>query len=83
MISIDFFHLDKCEGGFEYVSMVCDHFTRFTQAHATKTKSSRAVANKLVHEFILQFGFPKRIHHNIGPEFNSYLFIELGRLSGI
>ena len=31
----------------------------------------------------MQFGFPKRIHHDRGGEFNSKLFRELHRLSGI
>ena len=55
----------------------------FTQAYATRSKSSKAAANKLFCEFILQFGFPRRIYHDRGPEFNSGLFKELHRLSGI
>ena len=83
IVAIDFLHLDKSKGGYEYVLIVSDHFTRFTQAYATRTKSSKAAADKLFNEFILQFGFPKRIHHDRGPEFNSRLFKELHRLSGI
>ena len=83
IVSIDFLHLDRCSGGYEYVLVVCDHFTRFTQAYATKSKSSRAAAEKLFNNFILQYGFPKRIHHDKGPEFNSRLFKELHRLANI
>ena len=83
MVCIDFLHLDRCKGGYEYILVVTDHFTRFTQAYATKTKSSKAAATKLFNEFILQFGFPKRIHHDRGGEFNSKLFRTLHRLSGI
>ena len=83
VIAIDFMHLDKAKGGFEYVMIVCDHFTRFTQAYATRSKSSAAAAEKLFHEYILQYGFPKRVHHDRGPEFNSRLFKELHRLTGI
>ena len=83
MVCIDFLKLDRCKGGFEYVLAVTDHFTRFSQAYATKTKSSKATAMKMFSEYILQFGFPKRIHHDRGPEFNSRLFRELHRLAGI
>ena len=59
-----------------------DHFTRFSQAYATKNKSSTAAAAKIYNEFVLQFGFPTRIHSDQGPEFTSSLFKELHRLSG-
>ena len=63
--------------------VVCDHFTRLSQAYATKSKSSRAAAEKLFNHFILQFGFPKRIHHDRGGEFNNQLFKQLHRLANI
>ena len=83
MICIDFLHLDVCQGGFEYVLLVTDHFSKYTQAYATKNKSSKAAAEKLFNEYIPQFGFPKKIHHDMGGEFNSSLFAELHRLTGM
>ena len=83
MICIDFLKLDVCKGGYQYVLVVTDHFSRFSQAYATKTKSSKVAATKLFDQYILQFGFPKRIHHDRGAEFNSGLFRELHRLAGI
>ena len=83
MVSLDFLKLDKCKGGYEYVLVIVDHFTRFCQMYATRKKSSKAAASKLWGEFIMQFGFPKRIHHDLGGEFNSDMFRELHRLSGV
>ena len=83
MISIDYVKVDRGKGGMQFILVVTDHFTRFSQAYATKNKSSRAAANKIFNNFILQYGYPKRIHHDQGPEFNSNLFKELHRLSGI
>ncbi len=83
MISIDFIELDQCSGGYKYGLVVCDHFTRFVQFYATRSKSSKAAADKIFNEFILQYGFPTRIHHDRGPEWNSNLWKELHRMSGI
>ena len=82
MVCIDFLHLDKSQG-YEHILIVTDHFTRFSQAYATKNESSLTAARKLFNEFILQFGFPARIHHDRGEAFNSSLFKELHRLAGI
>ena len=35
--SLDFLKLDKAKGGFEYVPVVTNHFTRYIQAFVTKT----------------------------------------------
>ena len=32
----DFLHLDKCVGGFQYLLMITDHFTRYTQVYPTR-----------------------------------------------
>ena len=83
MVSIDFIELEKCPRGFRYGLVVSDHFTRFVQFYATRSKSSKAAADKIFNEFILQYGFPTRIHHDRGGEWNSSLWKELHRLSGI
>ena len=83
VVAIDFIHLDKCKGKFEYVLVVTDLFTKYVQMYATKKKSSKAAAEKLFNEFVVTYGLPKRIMHDRGGEFNSDLFKELHRLAGI
>ena len=83
MVSIDFLQLDKCNGGFKYAMVVTDNFTKFCQIYATRTKTAKAAADKLFNNFVLQFGFPERIHSDQGGEFNNNLFRELRRLADI
>ena len=83
MVSVDFLHLDKCKNKFEYAMVVIDHFTRYCQIYATRSKSSKAAADKLFNEFIVHYGCPTRIHHDQGGEFNSTMWKELHRFMGI
>ena len=71
---VDFLHLVKSSGGFEYTLFITDNLTRYT----TKT-----AATHLYNNLVLRFGIPSQLLHDQGGEFENALFKYLTNLLGI
>ena len=65
------------------IFVIINHFTRFAQACATKNKSATTAAHRLFNDFVLRFGFPAKILHDQGWQFENKLFHRLEKLSGV
>ena len=83
LITVDYLKLEKGSGGYQYILLVVDHFTRYVQGYATKNKSGTTAAKKIYGDFVLKFGLPSQILHDQGREFENNLFAELEKLCGV
>ena len=70
----DFLHLDTCVGGFQYLIVITDHFTWYTQVYPTLNKETKTAAEKLFNDDVLGFGIPGKIIHDQRREFENKLF---------
>ena len=72
--------LPVSESGNEYIMVVGDYYTKWTEAYAIKNHTALTVAENLVQRFISRFGVPHEFHSDQGREFESNLIKELCKL---
>lgn len=83
LVCLDFLTLEMAKGGFQYVLVITDHFTRYAQAIPTRNMSARTTAEALFNHFIVHYGFPLRIHSDQGANFEGRLIRELCTIAGL
>ncbi|KAK7887202.1 hypothetical protein WMY93_026823 [Mugilogobius chulae] len=71
------------EDVYHNVLVMVDHFTKFGWAVPTKDQTATTTAKVLFSKVVQQFGAPKRLLSDQGPNFESHLFKELCNLYGI
>ena len=71
LVGLDFLHLYTCVGGLQYLLMITDHFTRYTQVYPTHNKEAKTAAEKFFNDYILRFGMPGKIIHDQGRDFEN------------
>ena len=83
LIGWDFLHLDICSGGYQYLLVLTDHFSKFFQVYPTTNKSAKTAADQLYNDFVLRYGLPGKILHEQGREFENNLFSQLSKYYSI
>ena len=68
--------------GYRYILVVCDYFTKYTEAYPLKDKTARSVADALMDIWLPRYGFPLFLHSDQGKEFDNAMIHKLSELLG-
>lgn len=83
LVCIDFITLERSKGGYEYVLVMTDHFSRFAMAIPTKDITAKTTAEVFYQNFIVYLGIQQKIHSDQGANFESKIIKELCSLFSI
>ena len=65
-----------------YILTLEDSFTKWFECYPLKSMKSEEIVDVLIKQYICRFGVPLQIHTDMGANFESRLFQELGRRLG-
>ena len=68
--------------GHKYILVVCDYFTKYTEAYPLTDKTARSMADALMDKWLPTFGFPLFLHSDQGKEFDNEMVHKLSELLG-
>ena len=68
--------------GHKYILVVCDYFTKYTEAYPLTNNTARSVADALMDKWLPTFGFPLFVHSDHGKEFDNKIVHILSELFG-
>ena len=83
LVVLDFLHLNTCVGGLQYLLVIADHFTRYTQVYPNRNKETKTAGEKFFNDYILRFGMPGKIIQDQGREFENKSFQQLPKSCNI
>jgi hypothetical protein len=83
LVCMDYLTLEMSKGGYQNILVITDHYTRYAQAIPTKNQNAKTTAEVLLNEFIVHYGFPKRLHSDQGAQFEGKVIQQLCVMSGI
>ena len=72
--------LPETPNGNQYILVVADYFTKWTESYALPNHRAITVAEAIVTQFITRFGVPKQLHSDQGRDFESNLIQEICKL---
>ena len=70
-------------GGYQYLLVVTDLFTKFTQIYSARNKKGKTAAERFYNDFILNFGLPGKMLHDQGNEFDNNFFKHFAQFCNI
>lgn len=74
--------LPKTSRGNQYIVVIFDYFTKWTEAYALRNHKAKTIAKKIVEEFISRLGAPYSILSDQGRDCESHVFEEMNALFG-
>ena len=75
--------LPETQDGNNYILVVADYFTRWTEAFPVPNQEASTVARVLTNEVFFRFSPPEQLHSDQGKQFESELLAEVCKLLGI